>query len=121
MTEKRWTQPNFCKRYGVLHDLGSGDFGCAYWTVHTPITVWVYTGRTRESNVWWGNSNVPSQELLRVDLKPGDQIHAHANQTIWAALEGVLEAQKICVESITAFRLYVHSLAKGRQFAVKYV
>jgi len=116
----RWTQPDFCKRYGSPHDLGPKDFGNAYYRVKKAVSVWVYTGETRASNAWYGASNILSQKLQRVDLKRGDQIHATCGGTLWAVPAGTETARRICVDEYLALQPSVRSITMAEKSAVKY-
>lgn len=118
--DTRWTQPDFCKRYGSPHDLGPRDFGNAYYTVKKAVTVWVYTGETRQSNCWYGSSNVLSQKLQRVDLKRGDQIHATCGGTLWAVPAGTETARRICAEEYLALGPNVRSILRHERAEVTY-
>lgn len=79
----KWTEPSLCRSYGPAHDL-KGNFGVVYYSVEALIVVWVKTGKTRASNVWYGASNVLSQELEEVRLIPGDLLLVTPGNALWA-------------------------------------
>lgn len=117
----RWTQPDFCKRYGSPHDLNPRDFGNAYYKVKKAVSVWVFTGETRASNAWYGAANILSQQLRRVDLKRGDQIHVTCGGSLWAVPAGTETARQICTDDYLALQPNVRKLERHEAAATKYV
>lgn len=58
----------------MRHNLNRG-FGCVYWKVTSPFNVFVRVA-IAESNTWVGSSKALGNVYRRVEVKPGDEIHA---------------------------------------------